>query len=159
VVSRIVEAVYKNGVLQPVEPLSLDEHETVRIGILEGEGAETPHPYVTRIPGVCGGHPVVRGTRVPVQTIVGYYKLGMSTGEILAGLPHLTAAQVFDALSYYHDHQAEIEADIAAAEPEVLLARYGLRMEPDGHVVRFQATLHPRNASPLAGFTQPRHRQ
>jgi hypothetical protein len=35
----------------------------------------------------------------------------------------LTAAQVFDALSYYHDHQVEIEADMVANEPEVLLAR------------------------------------
>jgi uncharacterized protein (DUF433 family) len=134
-VSRIVTAIYKDGVLQPVEPLSLDEEETVRLGILEGEEVEASHPYITRTPEICGGRPIVRGTRIPVQTIVGYYKLGMDVDEILAGLPHLTAAQVFDALSYYHDHQAEIEADIAAAEPEALLARYGLRMEPDGRVV------------------------
>jgi uncharacterized protein (DUF433 family) len=134
-VSRIVTAVYKDGVLQPVEPLSLGEDETVRLGILEDDGTKTPHPCVTRTPDVCGGRPIIQGTRIPVQTIVGYYKLGMSVDEILAGLPHLTAAQVFDALSYYHDHQAEIEADIAAAEPEVLLTRYGLRMEPDGRVV------------------------
>ncbi len=134
-VTRIVEAVYRNGVLKPVEPLSLDEHETVRLGILEDQEAEALHPHITRIPGVCGGRPIVRGTRIPVQTIVGYYKLGVTVDEILAGLPHLTAAQVFDALSYYHDHQAEIEADIAAAEPATLLARYGLQMEPDGRVV------------------------
>ena len=131
-VSRIVEAVYENGVLQPVELLSLAEHETIWLGILEGKGVETLHPHITRIPDVCGGRPVVRGTRIPVQTIVGYYKQGLSADEILAGLPHLTAAQVLDALSYYHDHQAEIEADIVAAEPGPLLARYGLRMEPDG---------------------------
>ena len=134
-VSRIVTAIYKDGVLQPVEPLSLNEEETVRLGILEDEVAEASHPYITRTPEICGGRPIVRGTRIPVQTIVGYYKLGMDVDEILAGLPHLTAAQVFDALSYYQDHQAEIEADIAAAEPEALLARYGLRMEPDGRVV------------------------
>ena len=134
-VSRIVTAVYRDGVLQPVEPLSLGEEETVRLGILEGEEAEGAHPYITRTPEICGGRPIVRGTRIPVQTIVGYYKLGMDVDEILAGLPHLTAAQVFDALSYYHDHQAEIEADIAAAEPEALLTRYGLQMEPDGRVV------------------------
>jgi hypothetical protein len=28
--------------------------------------------------------------------------------EILSHLPHLTLAQVFDALSFYLDHQAEI---------------------------------------------------
>ena len=134
-ISRTVTAIFKNGVLQPVEPLSLGEDETVRLEILEDEGTETSHPYVTRSPDVCGGRPIVRGTRIPVQTIVGYYKLGMSVDEILTGLPHLTAAQVFDALSYYHDHQAEIEADIAAAEPEALLTRYGLRMEPNGRAV------------------------
>ena len=134
-VSRVVTAVYKDGVLQPVEPLSLDEHETVRLGILDNEKSELPHPHITRTPGVCGGRPIVRGTRVPVQIIAGYHKLGMSVDNILAGLPHLTPAQVFDALSYYHDHQAEIEAEIAAGEPEVLLARYGLRLEPDGRIV------------------------
>ena len=134
-VSRIVEAVYRNGMLQPVKPLSLGEHEMVRLGILEGEGIETDHPYIIRVPDVCGGRPIVRDTRILVQTIVGYYKLGLSVDEILVGLPHLTAAQVFDALSYYHDHQAEIEADIATAEPGALLTRYGLRMELDGRVV------------------------
>ena len=134
-VSRIVEAVYENGVLKPVKPLSLNEHENVRLGIIEDSNEETAHPYITRAPDIRGGRPVIRGTRILVQTIVGYYKLGMTVDEILDGLPHLTAAQVFDALSYYHDHQAEIEADIAASEPEVLLARYGLRMDPDGRVV------------------------
>ena len=132
-ISRIVEAVYEDDVLKPVKPLPLDERENVRLGII-GDQELPPHPYITRAPDVCGGRPVVRGTRVPVQTIVGYCKLGITTDEILAGLPHLTAAQVFDALSYYHDHQAEIEADIAASEPETLLTRYGLQIDSDGRI-------------------------
>jgi hypothetical protein len=32
--------------------------------------------------------------------------------------PHLTAAQVYAALAYYHANQAEIEAEIAAEEAE-----------------------------------------
>lgn len=134
-VSRVVKAVYENGVLKPVKPLSLKEHENVRLGILEDSNDRTSHPYITCSSNVSGGRPIIRNTRIPVQTIVGYYKLGMTVDEILAELPHLTAAQVFDALSYYHDHQAEIEADIAASEPEALLARYGLKRKPDGQVV------------------------
>jgi len=134
-VSRIIEAVYENGVLKPVTPLMLAERENIRLGILEAKEPITSHPHITRTPGVCGGRPAIRDTRIPIQTIVGYYKLGMTVDDILSGLPHLTAAQVFDALSYYHDHQAEIEADIAASEPKTLLTRYGLRMEPDGRVV------------------------
>jgi len=30
--------------------------------------------------------------------------MGLSVEEILEGLPHLTPAQVYEALSYYHDH-------------------------------------------------------
>ena len=32
-----VEAVYENGVLKPVEPLPLKEHETVRVTIQQGD--------------------------------------------------------------------------------------------------------------------------
>jgi len=35
--------------------------------------------------------------------------LGLSPEEIVIHLPHLTLAQVFDALSYYSDHQREID--------------------------------------------------
>ncbi|MBN3891732.1 MAG: DUF433 domain-containing protein [Nostoc sp. JL31] len=38
--------------------------------------------------------------------------MGVSPEEIPQGLPHLTLAQVFDALSYYSDHQDEINAYI-----------------------------------------------
>ena len=75
--------------------------------------AHTRHPYITQIKDICGGSPIIIGTRTPVRSIVLYYKTGMSPEEIIEGLPHLTLAQVFDALSYYHDHQEEIEEDIA----------------------------------------------
>ena len=37
---------------------------------------------------------------------------GVAPEEISNRLPHLTLAQVFDALSYYSDHQSEINAYI-----------------------------------------------
>ena len=33
-------------------------------------------------------------------------------------LPHLSLAQIYDALSFYYDHQAEIDADIEANREE-----------------------------------------
>jgi uncharacterized protein (DUF433 family) len=95
----------------------------------------TNSSYITRNPAVCGGQPVIAGTRTPVKSIVGYYKLGMSVEEILEGLPHLSPAQVFAALSYYHDQQAEIEQDIADSRVETLISRYGLKALPDGRLV------------------------
>lgn len=91
--------------------------------------------HITRIPEICGGRPVIKGTRTPVKTIVGYYKLGLSIEEILEGLPHLTPAQVFEALSYYHDHPAEIEQDIEESRVEHLVEAYGLQITPEGRIV------------------------
>ncbi len=38
--------------------------------------------------------------------------MGTGPEEITTRLPHLTLAQIFDALSYYSDHQEEINAYI-----------------------------------------------
>ncbi|HHT9126148.1 MAG TPA: DUF433 domain-containing protein [Candidatus Brocadiia bacterium] len=73
---------------------------------------KTEHPHITHVEGTCGGRPIVNGTRTPVRAIVCYYKTGMSPEEIVTSLPHLSLAQVHDALSYYYDHQDEINKDI-----------------------------------------------
>lgn len=65
--------------------------------------------YITSVPGVQGGEPVIRGTRTPVRTIVQNWRLGYSPEEIVGGLPHLTLAQVHEAMSYFYDNQEEIE--------------------------------------------------
>lgn len=36
------------------------------------------------------------------------WRLGLSPEEIVIHMPHLTLAQVFEALSYYSDHQEKI---------------------------------------------------
>ena len=71
------------------------------------------HAYVVGEEGVCGGEPVIRGTRTPVRGIAELWKFGASPEEILEHLPHLSLAQVFDALSYYQDHLDEIDRAIA----------------------------------------------
>jgi uncharacterized protein (DUF433 family) len=95
----------------------------------------TEYHHVTRVAGVCGGRPIIRGTRIPVKAIVGYYKMGMGVEEILEGLPQLTPAQVHEALSYYYDNQPEIEQDIAESRVENLVERYGLKVASDGRIL------------------------
>jgi hypothetical protein len=58
--------------------------------------------------------------------------MGYTSTEILSGHVGLTPAQLYDALSYYYDHQAEIEADIEADELPVLLERFGMEMDANG---------------------------
>jgi len=75
------------------------------------------HPYITRKQGVCGGKPIIAGTRIKVaQIAIEYDRMGWSADEIVQVHPHLTLAQIHDALSYYYDHVEEINADIRADE-------------------------------------------
>jgi uncharacterized protein (DUF433 family) len=70
----------------------------------------TAFPHVVKVDGICGGEAIIDGTRIAVWHIVGYYyKIGMSVEEILADWDDLTPAQVFSALAYYHDNQAEVD--------------------------------------------------
>ena len=70
----------------------------------------TEYPHIVKVPGVCGGAAIIEGTRIAVWHLVGYYyRVGLSVEEILADWDHLTPAQVFSALAYYHDHREEID--------------------------------------------------
>ncbi len=70
------------------------------------------YPYISANSRIAGGAPIIKGTRITVRIIAGYYQMGMSVDEILNTLQHLTASQVHSALAYYFDHQMEIERDI-----------------------------------------------
>lgn len=72
----------------------------------------TGHPYVISDDSILNGAPIVKGTRTPVRAIAELWKFWVIPEEIVMRLPHVTLAQVFDALSYYQDHCEEIEQDI-----------------------------------------------
>jgi uncharacterized protein (DUF433 family) len=69
---------------------------------------DTRSRYVTRNNQILGGEPIIEDTRTSVRAIVGLWRLGVMPEEIPTHLPHLTLAQVFDALSFYLDYQSEI---------------------------------------------------
>jgi len=68
----------------------------------------TGHYYIVSDENILSGEPIIKGTRTPVRAIAEIWRLGIMPEEIPQHLPHLMLAQVFDALSYYSDHQAEI---------------------------------------------------
>ena len=72
----------------------------------------TQHRYIVTDSRILGGEPIVQGTRTPVRAVVELWRQGIPPETIPSHLPHLTPAQVFDALSYYSDHQSEINAHI-----------------------------------------------
>lgn len=99
----------------------------------------TEHPYIVRVVGLCGGRPTIRGTRIPVQLIAALFKAGDAVEEILQNYPHLPAAAVYDAISYYLDHQEDIEQEIANNRLETLRAQHKLTVDEQG-MVRFLKT-------------------
>ncbi len=72
--------------------------------------AATEHPYVVTVKGVCGGEPVIKGTRIPIRLIAECWRGGMSPEEIREAYPNLNLAQVFAALSYAEDHAEQIDS-------------------------------------------------
>jgi len=73
----------------------------------------TDHPHIVRVQGVCGGRPVIEGTRLSVKLIVGWAHMGMTPEEIVAQYSHVSLVQIADALAYYKDHPEEIEAEFS----------------------------------------------
>lgn len=72
----------------------------------------TAHRYIVTDNQILSGEPIIKGTRTPVRAIVELWRQGVPPELIPSQLPHLTLAQVFDALSYYSDHQDEINRHI-----------------------------------------------
>ena len=94
----------------------------------------TEHPYIVCIDGICGGRAIIEGSRVSVRHIAQLYKAGDTVDEMLQAHPHLKAAAVYDAISYYLDHQAEIEQEIAENRFEAVQAQVGLDVDDKGVV-------------------------
>ncbi len=72
----------------------------------------TKHRYIVTNSRILSGEPIILGTRTSVRAIVELWRQGIAPEVIPSQLPHLTLAQVFDALSYYSDHQNEINGYI-----------------------------------------------
>jgi uncharacterized protein (DUF433 family) len=54
--------------------------------------------HVVIAPGVCGGRPTFKGSRVEVQTILDWLRRGRSIGDILKSYPALSRAAVEEAI-------------------------------------------------------------
>lgn len=79
---------------------------------------ELLHQHITKDSRVQGGRAVIVGSRISVSDIVYWYKQGKDVHEILEFYPHLTLAQIHDALAYYYDHQTEIDEEITTSQKE-----------------------------------------
>ena len=72
---------------------------------------DTMHFYIEKDSDKYEGKALIKGTRVPVASIINHYRSGMSIEEILDGYSNITPSQLFDALSYYYDNKKEIDKE------------------------------------------------
>ena len=82
------------------------------------------HLYIEKRKGVCGGEPIIIGTRISVSLIVELDRMGYTVDEIISMYPHLTHAKVYDALSYYYDHKKEIDQYISVHTEDYIRKKY-----------------------------------
>lgn len=73
---------------------------------------------IVRTPGVCGGRLRIDGSRITVLQVATLFLQGLGAEDIADQYSHLTLAQVYAALAYFHANRAEVEADLAAEEAE-----------------------------------------
>ena len=71
------------------------------------------------------------------QIVMDYVAHGWSPDEMCRHYPHLTPAEAHAAMTYYYDHQAEIDAEIQAELAEVRAAQAAA--QPTPFMVRMQA--------------------
>ncbi len=77
---------------------------------------ETIIQHIEITPGTCGGKPRISGRRITVQNIVIWHeRMGLSADEIATEY-ELELSDVYAALTYYHDHRAEINESIRTDE-------------------------------------------
>jgi uncharacterized protein (DUF433 family) len=67
----------------------------------------TAHPYIVRDSAIYGGEPIVESTRTGVRHIILLFQSGQDPEDI-ANSQRISLAQVYDAISYFYDNEAEI---------------------------------------------------
>ena len=65
------------------------------------------HERVEINPAIMGGKPVIRGTRIPVETVLRKLGAGMSPEEIIADHPRLTLDDIRAAQAFAADYLAD----------------------------------------------------
>lgn len=73
------------------------------------------YKHIISDPEVYGGRPIVAGHRIAVIDVALWTRQGMTPEQITREFP-LTLAEVHAALTYYYDHQAELDSQLERDE-------------------------------------------
>jgi len=65
---------------------------------------------IEAVPGKVSGRPVVRGTRILPDAIVGSYELGETIAELREGFPSLSESQIKRLIEFAHRRRGQANA-------------------------------------------------
>jgi uncharacterized protein (DUF433 family) len=82
--------------------------------VLNVEASMTYQDHIARDPRVCGGQPVVRGTRVPLRVILGHLAHGETVEAIVKEFPTVSEEDVRAIIAFAAASAAE---DLPAPSP------------------------------------------
>jgi uncharacterized protein (DUF433 family) len=74
------------------------------------------HPRISRDPKIALGKPVIKGTRLSVEFILGLLAASWNEAEILENYPHITRDNVLACLAYAQEVVEETSSTPRAAE-------------------------------------------
>lgn len=71
-----------------------------------------PYPHISIRPEVMDGRPCIAGTRVRVMDLVSAWKSGVTEEELTRYFSsrELSFSEIYGALTFYFDHQSEIDS-------------------------------------------------
>lgn len=96
-----------------MEPAALTDESGTHPGETANQAGMREH--IVSTPGTCGGKPRIAGSRIQVKHVaIMHERQGKSADDIVSDFPHLTLADVYAALAYYHDHREALDAEIEA---------------------------------------------
>ena len=75
----------------------------------------TDHPRIALDPTVLAGMPIIRGTRLSVEFVIGLMAEGWIEAEILANYPGLTHEDIIACLAYARDVLGSVKVFPSAA--------------------------------------------
>lgn len=58
------------------------------------------HDHIGTSPGILSGKPVIKGTRISVEHVLGLFEAGWGEGDILDSYPHISREEVRACLAY-----------------------------------------------------------
>ncbi|HVS39087.1 MAG TPA: DUF433 domain-containing protein [Gemmataceae bacterium] len=126
-----IEAVYENGVLRPLQPVPLADHQRVAV-TLDAEAAAEPFPLeADRLPlrVDAGGAVRVGGSRVSLDLVVEQYENGMTPEDMVRAYDALQLADVHAAIAYYLRHRDEVRAYLKRRQEEADALRAKIEAE------------------------------